>query len=107
VLSRNIANTRPRDFYDIYILFALHGPKCDPIVLKTALNETTKKRGSISVLEQYESIIFSIRNNSVMQKFWSNYQKEFDYAKDISFDETCDMVLKIMTFIKSSPFFLK
>ena len=29
VLSRNIANTRPRDYYDIYILYALRGAECD------------------------------------------------------------------------------
>jgi predicted nucleotidyltransferase component of viral defense system len=96
VLSRNIANTRPRDFYDVYILYTLHGLEWNPEILKTALEETAKKRGSLSVLGQYESIVVSIRNSSEMQNFWSNYQKEFDYAKDISFEETCDMVLKIM-----------
>ena len=100
VLSRNIANTRPRDFYDVYILYTLRESECDPAILKSALAETAKKRGSLSVLGQYESIIDDIRNNSRMQNFWSNYQKEFDYAKDINFDETCDMVLKIMDLLK-------
>ena len=96
VLSRNIANTRPRDFYDVYILYTLRGSECDPVILKTALEETAKKRGSVSVLGQFESIVDSIRNSSEMQNFWTNYQKEFDYAKDISFDETCDVVLRIL-----------
>lgn len=96
VLSRNIANTRPRDFYDVYILFALRGSECDPVILKAALEETAKKRGSLLVLTRYKSIIDSIQKDSGMQSFCANYQKEFDYAKDISFDETCDMVLKIM-----------
>lgn len=96
VLSRNIANTRPRDFYDIYILYTLRGSECDPATLKSALAETAKKRGSLSILGQYESIVESIRKDSGMQTFWTNYQKEFDYAKDVSFDDTCDMVLRIM-----------
>ncbi len=96
VLSRNIANTRPRDFYDVYILYTLRISECDPVILKTALEGTAKKRGSLSILGQYESIINDVRNNSGMQNFWLNYKKEFDYAKDVSFDETCDMVLKIM-----------
>ena len=100
VLSRNIANTRPRDFYDVYILYTVRRSECDPHIFKTALEETAKKRNSLSVLDQYESIVDSIRNNSGMQAFWSNYQKEFDYAKDISFDETCDMVLEIMDLLK-------
>ncbi len=50
VLSRNIANTRPRDFYDVYILHRLRGTKFDQMILKAASEETAKKRGSISVL---------------------------------------------------------
>jgi len=90
VLSRNIANTRPRDFYDVYILYTLRGFECDSMILKSALEETAKKRGSLSVLGRYKSIIDSISKDSGMQNFWTNYQKEFDYAKDISFEETCD-----------------
>lgn len=96
VLSRNIANTRPRDFYDIYILYTLRGSDCTPAILKLALEETAKKRGSSTVLTQYKSIVDSIRNSPSTRDFWSNYQKDFDYASDISFDETCDMVLRIM-----------
>lgn len=42
VLSRNIANTRLRDFYDIHILYALHNTECDKATLKKALNQTAK-----------------------------------------------------------------
>ncbi|HCP15145.1 MAG TPA: abortive phage infection protein [Peptococcaceae bacterium] len=100
VLSRNIANTRPRDFYDVYILDTLRGSECDPEILKAALEETAKKRGSLSILGRYESILADIRNNSGMHNFWANYQKEFDYAKGISFEMTCDAVLKIMNWLK-------
>lgn len=100
VLSRNIANTRPRDYYDIYILYILRGSECEPEVLKTAIEKTSKMRGTFSVLAQYESIINDVRNNSRMRNFWLNYQKEFEYARDISFDKTCDTVLKIMSDVK-------
>jgi len=64
------------------------------------LTQTAKKRGSLSVLGQYESIVGDIQNNAGMQNFWSNYQKEFDYAKEVSFDDCCEIVLKIMSAIK-------
>lgn len=83
VLSRNIANTRPRDFYDIYILSTLHGSLYDPMILRSALEETAKKRGSLSVLPQYSGIIDNIRKDPGMLNFWTNYQRTFDYAKDI------------------------
>lgn len=96
VLSRNIANTRPRDFYDIHILYALRGSECDMPVLRQALDETTRKRGSQYILAQYQEITGNIRDNPQMRGFWTRYQKDFDYAKDITFDDTCDSVLMIM-----------
>jgi len=96
VLSRNIANTRPRDFYDIYILSTLHGSLYDPMILRSALEETAKKRGSLSVLPQYSGIIDNLRKDPGMLNFWTNYQRTFDYAKDISFDETCIALMHVM-----------
>jgi predicted nucleotidyltransferase component of viral defense system len=102
VLSRNIANTRPRDFYDIHILFALRGADCDMAVLRQALDETTGKRGSSSIIPQYREIIGSIQANAQMLGFWDAYQKEFDYAKDIGFADTCATVLQIMDVISKN-----
>ena len=96
VLSRNIANTRIRDFYDIHILYSLRGTECSIGTLKQALKRTAEKRGSIKILENYADIIKEIKNNQQLQNFWQRYQKNFDYAKDISFQETCDSVLNIM-----------
>ncbi|QAT42157.1 nucleotidyl transferase AbiEii/AbiGii toxin family protein [Aminipila luticellarii] len=96
VLSRNIANTRPRDFYDIHILYALRSSECNIPMLRQALDETANKRGSRAALGQYESIIESIRENPQMHRFWGRYQREFNYAKDISFDDTCRTILLLM-----------
>lgn len=96
VLSRNIANTRPRDFYDIFILYSLNGIECDKTILRNALEQTAKNRGSFMVLSQYSSIINDVRNNSRMQNFWSNYQKEFEYAKEVSFNDCCNSVVEIL-----------
>lgn len=96
VLSRSIANTRPRDFYDIHILYALHGAECDAKTLLQALERTADKRGSRKVLEVYPDIIAEIRASKQLRGFWKKYQRDFDYAKDISFDDVCDTVQHIM-----------
>ena len=96
ILSRNIANTRPRDFYDIHILYALRGSECDTAILRQALNVTARKRGSQSVISQYQGIIENIRENPQMRGFWRRYQKDFNYAKDIPFDDVCSSILVIM-----------
>ena len=96
VLSRNIANTRSRDYYDIHILYALHGEECDTVTLRAALERTMKKRGSDELLLEYPKILHDIRNSDILRKQWNKYRMEYDYAKDISFDDTCNAVQKIM-----------
>ncbi len=54
ILSRGIANTRPRDFYDVYVLRSLRKKKYHPKILKQALDETAKKRGSAAILLEGE-----------------------------------------------------
>ncbi len=96
VLSRNIANTRPRDYYDIYILYALRGAECDKATLRRALERTTEKRGSAKILTQYPEIMQEIRGSDILRKQWNKYSREYDYAKDISFDDTCNAIQRIM-----------
>lgn len=106
VLSRSIANTRPRDFYDIHILYALRGSDCDGKTLLQALERTTDKRGSRKVLEIYPEIIAEIRASGQLRGFWKKYQSGFDYAKDISFDDVCDTVQRILdnAEVESAPY---
>ena len=98
-LSRGIANTRPRDYYDIHILYTLHKEQCDFDVLLKALEKTTEKRGSQKILVDYKDIISNIRTSKELNDFWIKYQNNFDYAKEISFDETCNTISKIMNTI--------
>lgn len=99
VLSRNVTNTRPRDFYDLYILFKLRKTELDPLVLRRALEATAQKRGSLSVIYDFEYIISDIRGSLLLHTFWKNYQKEFEYAKGIQFEDTCETILQILSFI--------
>ncbi len=102
VLSRGIANTRPRDFYDIHILTVLHSNQYDIKVLKEALVRTANKRGSVGIIDEYSEIIGEVMNNKQMQNFWKRYQKNYDYAMEVSFEDTCWSIMNIMERIASS-----
>lgn len=95
ILSRGIANTRPRDFYDVYVLRALRKKKYRPKILRQALEATAKKRGSTVILPQYETILQAIEGDAQMNRFWVKYREEFSYAKDIEFAQACVSVREI------------
>ena len=96
VISRGDQNTRPRDYYDIYILTKLQYSNIDISTLKAALGATVEKRGSKKVLKDYHKIMDTVKNSEIMQRQWNNYQKDFEYATDIAFEDTCDMVVQLM-----------
>ncbi len=95
VVTRGIANTRPRDFYDIYILYQLRGHECDRSVLKSALVETASRRKSIAVMSNYKAVLSNIAESEQMKGFWRKYQTDFDYAKEIDFMEICRLIIQI------------
>lgn len=97
VLSRNIANTRPRDYYDIHILYTLRGAECKKDVIRQALEQTTSKRGSQMILTQHKEILEEIRKSPQLLKQWERYRQQYEYAKEISFEDTCDTLQKLMT----------
>lgn len=98
VVSRGDQNTRPRDYYDVYILSKLQYKNINIDLLKRALEATSKKRGSTEVLYNYVNIIDTVKNSDMMIKQWKIYQKDFEYASNISFDDVCDSVIEMMSF---------
>lgn len=95
VISRGIANTRPRDFYDIHILYTLRGSECNMEILSQALRQTASKRGSFDVMKNYEKVIANVLISEQMQGFWTKYRKDFEYASDITFEDVCNTVITL------------
>ena len=96
VISRGDQNTRPRDYYDIFILTKLQSGNIDLGTLRDALQATAEKRGSVAVVKQFREIMQVVRISPVMKRQWDDYRKDFDYAAGIDFEETCDAVIAIM-----------
>lgn len=56
IISRNVINTRMRDFYDIHILQEIHGAALSHIILKNALVATANKRGTVAQMKDAADI---------------------------------------------------
>lgn len=95
VISRNITNTRMRDFYDIHILLKLYGNTLDANVLGEALRATAKKRETERYLSNAVELFEEVQNDSNMLKLWNAYQKKFSYAEGISWDAVMSAVKEL------------
>ncbi|EHJ56456.1 hypothetical protein HMPREF9318_00450 [Streptococcus urinalis FB127-CNA-2] len=96
VIRRGAASTRPRDRYDLFTLYHFRKDEIDIPILKTALNNTAKKRESLDVLTNWESQLEEIRSSDYQNQLWSRYQKSFRYASEISFEESVEVVAIIL-----------
>ncbi len=96
IISRGDQNTRPRDFYDVYILCTLQKKNIDNKILKQAFEATAKKRGTEEIMKNYKPILDTVINSPAMLEQWKRYQKEFEYAKDIQFMDTCNATKKLL-----------
>jgi predicted nucleotidyltransferase component of viral defense system len=96
VLARGVASTRPRDFYEVYMISKLRWNEINFTTLATALDNTMTKRESNFQLDNYLAIIEQLKNSQVQHQLWEKYQREYNYAKDLSFNEVVDSVLKII-----------
>ena len=92
VISRNITNTRMRDFYDIHILLKLYENKLNGKVLGEALQATARKRETEYHLNEAEEIFDEVQNDLNMEKLWKAYQKKFSYAADITWEMAMESV---------------
>lgn len=89
IVSRGVANTRPRDFYDIHVLMSAKGDCIDLEVLRDALESTCRKRGSWTTITRWASILDGVASDTAMLAQWAKYARKNPYATGISLQECC------------------
>ncbi len=99
ILSRSIANTRLRDFYDVYVLTKMKWNTIEPSVLRSAFVATCNYRSSQSVLNESNQIFEKIMASAELEQSWQRYQQKYEFAREISFDAVCSSLGKLLNLI--------
>ena len=96
IISRGLASTRPRDRYDLFTLYKLRKEEINLEVLKNALENTAEKRKSKDTIYNWKEQVRGIEISDYQKELWIRYQRQFKYAKDISFDNSVQVIREIM-----------
>jgi predicted nucleotidyltransferase component of viral defense system len=96
ILRRGVLNTRPRDFYDVYIILKTRELKISKRLFRAALHATSEKRGSLAALQDKEKIFLTIQSDITMRQRWERYCKDNYYAKNIAFDAVIGVLIDIV-----------
>ena len=85
IISRNIDNTRMKDYYDLYMFVHLKWDDINKDTLRKAIFNTSKARETLDYINNANKYIELISDDSRLKALWNSYQNNYEYVKDIKF----------------------
>ncbi len=95
ILRRSVFNTRPRDFYDAYILASTQ--KFDKAVFTQALGATAAHRGTAEQIADVQGILRNIEESPQLRAMWDKYRRQFAYAQDITYQQILEILKTLVS----------
>ena len=92
IISRNIDNTRMKDYYDLYMFVNLKWHDINKDTLRKAIINTAKNRETLKYIDDASKYIELISEDSRLKSLWNSYKSNYDYAKDIEFIDTINAI---------------
>ena len=102
IISRNIDNTRMKDYYDLYMFVNLKWNDINKDTLRKAIINTSKARKTVDYINNANKYIELISDDSRLKSLWNNYQNNYEYAKDIEFENTINAIKVISEIVVPS-----
>lgn len=96
ICSRGIANTRMRDFYDIYIIIEDANLEVQFDVLSDAFWATCKKRNTLFNKQDVCAEVLKIEKDSVMEQQWERFKEANYFVMDISWDNVLLVIKRVV-----------
>ena len=101
IISRNIDNTRMKDYYDLYMFVNLKWNDINKDTLRNAIFNTSKARETLDYIDNASKYIELINDDSRLKSLWNSYQNNYEYAKGIEFVDTINAIKVISEIIVS------
>lgn len=96
ILSRNVLNTRARDYYDIYILTKLN-PQLDYEGLRKSLTIKAEERNSLEYIQNSQKYLKEIKASKELKDVWDNYSRKNQYSKEIDWNDIIATINEVLT----------
>lgn len=93
ILRRAEANSRTRDYYDLYLIYTKGWNNVNFNDLHKAIDKTFKKRNYTGNIEETIAIL---KDSEIIKNRWDSYKKKYEYAKDIDYDKIMQCIEEIV-----------
>lgn len=98
ILRRAEANSRIRDYYDLYLIYTKGWDDVKIDALRKAVDKTFEKRNYTGNIE--EAVII-LKDSKIIKNRWDSYKKKYEYANDIDYEEIMKCIEEIVKIIVS------
>jgi len=96
IINRSIANTRMRDFYDVYSIMSFYGEQVEKQVLFDAFSATCQKRETIFTKADIEATLQLIKDDLYLADLWVQFRKNNFYVGDLEWNTAIEYVVMVM-----------
>ncbi len=96
ILRRAEANSRIRDYYDLYLIYTKGWNDIKIDDLRKAIYKTFEKRNYHGNIEETVAIL---KDSEIIKNRWNSYKKKYEYANDIDYEEIMKCVEEIIKVI--------
>lgn len=93
ILRRAEANSRTRDYYDLYLIYTKGWNNVNFNDLHKAIDKTFKKRNYTGNIEE---VIAILKDSEIIKNRWDSYKKKYEYAKNIDYDKIMQCIEEIV-----------
>ncbi|SCZ79027.1 nucleotidyl transferase AbiEii/AbiGii toxin family protein [Acidaminobacter hydrogenoformans] len=96
ILSRNVANTRSRDYYDVYLLSTLRNMDYNLLDVQDAIRKKAIERGTEAYVDNWKKYLSDIEESTDLRQLWYLYCKKYPYANGLNFNLVVESIRKLL-----------
>lgn len=102
ILARGIANTRLRDYYDVYEIMKIYVAKVDKVILLQAFSATCRNRETVFSKEEMLETLTLIEKDARMAEMWTQFRNKHYFVGNLEWKEVLNGVLDVIyTYIEN------
>lgn len=97
ILARGIANTRLRDFYDVYEVMKMCADDVDAGVFREAYEATCTRRDTVFSKDEIKEILDQLKENEEMRLLWDRFQEKNYYVENqMKWQEVLENIIAVI-----------
>lgn len=100
ILARGIANTRLRDYYDVYEIMNIYVARVNKVILLQAFSATCRNRETVFSKQEMLETLTLIEKDAKMAEMWTQFRNRNYFVGNLEWKEVLNGVLDVIyTFI--------